>query len=43
MPAGFRRHLEGKTLGNVCHSFVTQVRFFRDVNDRVNIFLKLTG
>ena len=27
MPAGFRRHLVGKTLRNVCYSTVTLVRF----------------
>jgi len=33
MPDGFRRHLVGKTLRNVCHRVVTEVRFFREVND----------
>ena len=28
MPAGFRRHLVGKTLRNVCYSVVTEIRFF---------------
>ena len=39
MPAGFRRHLVGKTLRNVFYSAVSEVRF-------VGImwtFLKLTG
>jgi len=27
MPAGFRRHLVGKTLTNVCYSAVIEIRF----------------
>jgi len=27
MPAGFRRHLVGKTLRNVSYSAVTEIRF----------------
>ena len=27
MPAGFRRHLVGKNLINVCYSTVTEIRF----------------
>ena len=39
MPAGFRRHLVGKTLRNVRNYAVN--RLFRHVNDHVDIFVKL--
>jgi len=42
MPTGFDRHLVGKTLINVCYSVVTYTPF-RQINDHVDIFLKLTG
>ena len=31
MPAGFRRHLVGKTLRNVCYSVVTEIPFIQTV------------
>jgi len=43
MPAGFRRHLVGKTLRNVCYSACHINTLFLYVNDHVNIFLKLSG
>jgi len=40
MPAGFRRHLVGKTLRNVCYSAVTYIQFVvNEVNDHVDILL----
>jgi len=38
MPTGFRRHLVGKTLRNVCYSDDTYT-LCRQVNDHVHIFL----
>ena len=39
MPAGFRRHLVGKTFRNVYYSDVTKTRFVGQVIDHVDIFL----
>jgi len=39
MPAGFRRHLVGKTLRNVCNPDVHLNTLSRQVDDHVGIFL----
>ena len=38
MPAGFRCHLVGKTLRNVCYSAVTEICFVCRLADHVDIF-----
>ena len=40
MPAGFRRHLVGKALGNVCYPAVIEIR---SVDRLHGHFLKPTG
>jgi len=42
MPAGFRRHLVGKLL-EMFVIVLSLTKLFWEVNDHVDIFLKLTG
>ena len=40
MPGGFRRHVVGKNVRNICYSGVIEIRFVgRLINDHVDIFL----
>ena len=38
VPAGFRRHLVGKTLGNAFHCDIAEIRFVGKLCDRTYIF-----
>jgi len=42
MPAIFRRHLVGKTVRNVCHCDIAEIRFVGTLSDHTDIFYKPT-
>ena len=39
MPDGFRRHLVGKTLINVCHCDIAEIRSVGKFSDHTDIFI----
>jgi len=39
MPAIFRRHLVGKTVRNVCHCVIAEIRFVGKLGDHTDIFI----